>query len=220
MKYAGTARAFALVVVIALCMGIMTSLTTAGDDRDPEPAADLTTVTAETTATPADTYQGTEPNVAELPYRAGFVYYPDVGLDEITQDFIFTEAGEAAVDYELVIAIIIHESHCDPDAISKTNDYGLMQINQINHEWLAEEYGLTNMLDQRQNIIAGITILAQQSQYDDGTDAGLHKMLMAYNMGPTGAANAWAAGIYTTAYTQEVMQIRADLLGGEYGKET
>lgn len=212
----------------------MSSVTTSldVDVREPDAIVTPTLTAAETTpptatippSTPPPTstpsrYQGIEPNVTEPPDRVGFVYYPDVDLDEITQDFIFVEAGEAAVDYELVIAIIIHESRCDPSAISQTNDYGLMQINQINHEWLAEEYGLTNMLGPQQNIIAGITILAQQSKYDDGTDAGLHKMLMAYQMGPTGAAKAWAKGTYSTAYTREVMQTRADLLGGKYGKE-
>ncbi len=230
MEYKKTIRAFAAVAVIMAAMLGMSSVTTS---RDMEPsvapdAPEVSTQVLEATLPPEDTppptstpgrYQGIEPNVTEPPGRVGFVYYPDVDLNEITQDFIFVEAGEAAVDYELVIAIIIHESRCDPDAISKTNDYGLMQINQINHEWLAEEYGLTNMLDPQQNIIAGITILAQQSIHDDGTDAGLHKMLMAYNMGPTGAANAWAKGTYSTAYTREVMQIRADLLGGKYGKE-
>lgn len=235
MGYKKTIRAFAAVAVIMAAMLGMSSVTTSrdADVREPDaivtptPAAAATipptaTITPEGTPQPTNTpdrYQGIEPNVTEPPGRVGFVYYPDVDLDEITQDFIFVETGEAAVDYELVIAIIIHESRCDPEAISKTNDYGLMQINQINHEWLAEEYGLTNMLDPRQNIIAGITILAQQSDHDDGTDAGLHKMLMAYNMGPTGAANAWAKGTYSTAYTREVMQIRADLLDGKYGKE-
>lgn len=233
MDFTRTAKAALTATVIAGVMIGMSAFSSAVDDsvRAREEAVISATQENPDTIVPQVTeratidkpaYLGIEPDHTEetLPERAGFTYYPDIDLDRVTQDFIFVEAGEAGVDYELVLAIIIHESRCDPDAISSTGDYGLMQINKCNHAWLAEEYGLTNMLDQRQNIIAGITILAQQSQYDDGTDAGLHKMLMAYNMGPTGAANAWAAGIYTTAYTQEVMQIRADLLGGEYGKET
>lgn len=233
MDFSKTVRAFAVVLVIVALMAGMTSM---AGSRDADSAAELEAPTImptqtaiyyaaepeETAAvTERGTYQGIEPNLTEdtLPDRAGFVYYPDVDLDRVTQDFIYVEAAEAAVDYELVLAIIRHESRCDPDAISATNDYGLMQINRINHEWLAEEYGLTNMLDPQQNIIAGITILAQSSKYDDGTEAGLHKMLMSYNMGPTGAAEAWDAGTYSTSYTKTIMQIRADLLAGEYGKE-
>ena len=169
---------------------------------------------------PAIEYKGIEPNHTEetLPERAGFTYYDGVDLDKVTQDFIFVECGEAAVNYELVLAIIIQESGCNPNAISETDDWGLMQINKCNHAWLAEQYGLTDMLDPHQNIIAGITILATLSRYDDGTDAGLHKVLMAYNMGPGGAAEAWARGTYSTAYSKTIMQIRDDLLCGKYTK--
>lgn len=219
MKFTRTIRAFVVVGIIAAAMIGLSAVATSRDTAvmpSAESAAPAATFWVPSTE---GGYQGIEPNVTEPPGRDGFTYYPGVDLDEVTQDFIFVEAGEAAVDYELVLAIIIHESHCDPSAISKTNDYGLMQINQVNHEWLAEEYELTNMLDPRQNIIAGITILAQYSKYDDGTDAGLHKMLMSYNMGPTGAANAWAAGTYSTAYSRTILQIRADLLDGKYSTE-
>lgn len=222
MKFTRTLRALAAVAVLVLAMVTMSSIAVSKEaDIQAAQATLPAALPPEVTVWPADIesgYQGIEPNVTEPPGRVGFTYYPGVDLDEVTQDFIFVEAGEAGVDYELVLAIIIHESHCDPSVVSKTNDYGLMQINQINHEWLAEEYELTNMLDPRQNIIAGITILSQYSKYDDGTDAGLHMMLMAYNMGPTGAANAWAAGTYSTAYSRTILQIRADLLDGKYGK--
>ena len=169
---------------------------------------------------PATEYKGIEPNHTEetLPERAGFTYYDGVDLDKVTQDFIFMECGEAAVNYELVLAIIIYESGCNPNAISETDDWGYMQINKCNHAWLAEQYGLTDMLDPHQNIIAGITILATLSRYDDGTDAGLHKVLMAYNLGSGGAAEAWARGTYSTAYSKTIMQIRDDLLCGKYTK--
>lgn len=232
--YKRTLRSFAAVGIILaamICTTAIASIREGGSPSHgaiaaqtaapaaPEETAAIITPTPAPTASAPGRYQGIEPNVTEPPGRAGFVYYPDVGLDKVMQDFIFVEAGEAAVDYELVIAVIMHESRCDPGVVSETNDYGLMQINKINHAWLAEQYGLTDMLDPRQNIIAGITILAQQSAHADGTEAGYHKMLMAYNMGATGAARAWAQGIYTTAYSRAVMQIRADLLAGQYGKE-
>lgn len=40
------------------------------------------------------------------------------------------------VPYALALAIAEVETHFDPDAVSPTHDYGLMQINQMNHEWL------------------------------------------------------------------------------------
>lgn len=198
-------------------------VTTAAPEITPEPTPQPEPpVIADSTVYRDDAivYRGIEPNHTEetLPERAGFTYYDGVDLDKVTQDFIFVEAGEAAVNYELVLAIIIEESNCDPNAISKTDDWGLMQINKCNHAWLAEQYGLTDMLDVHQNIIAGITILSQLYKYDDGTDAGLHKVLMAYNLGPGGAAKAWENGTYSTTYSREVMQIRDDLLCGKYTK--
>lgn len=231
MDFTRTAKAALTATVIAGVMIGMSAFSSAVDDsvRAREEAVISATQENPDTIVPQVTeqatidrpaYLGIEPDHTEetLPERAGFTYYPDIDLDRVTQDFIFVEAGEAGVDYELVLAIIIHESRCDPDAISSTGDYGLMQINKCNHAWLAEEYGLTDMLDPRQNIIAGITILSQLYRFNDGTDAGLHKVLMAYTMGPTGASNAWAVGTYITTYSKTVMQIRDDLICGEYTK--
>lgn len=244
MRYKNTIRAFATVGFIVAAMGIMSSL---ANSRGPEPQPPEITaaqtlppvytatqtpevihatqtpevISAEETDAPQGGYQGIEPWRTEdsLPERDGFVYYPELGLGKVMQDFIFVEAGEAGVNYELVLAIIFHESRCDPTVVSATHDYGLMQINQINHEWLAEEYELTNMLDPRQNVIAGITILAQHSIYDDGTEAGLHRMLMAHNMGARGAAKAWDSGITETNYSRTILQVRDDIIAGVYGKE-
>ena len=59
---------------------------------------------------------------------------------------------------------------------------------------------------------AGIIILADLSSYNDGTDAGMHRMLMAYNMGPTGASNAWDSGTFTSSYSEAIMQVRDSLI--------
>ena len=248
MDFTRTARAAIVATLIGAAMLGLTAFSTATDEsiqareaaiiakaaQDQQPAAAPETElqaafvpatepeepVVETVHREGITYQGIEPNVTEetMPERAGFTYYPEIGLDKVTQDFIFVEAGEAAVEYRLVLAIIQHESNCDPDAISVTGDYGLMQINKCNHAWLAENYGLTDMLDPRQNIIAGITILSQLSVYGDSTEAGLHKILMAYNMGPGGAAEAWAAGRYTSAYSRTIMDTWKTLAYGETEK--
>ncbi len=43
------------------------------------------------------------------------------------------------VPYALALAVADVESRFDPTATSGTNDYGLMQINQVNHGWLLEK---------------------------------------------------------------------------------
>jgi len=103
------------------------------------------------------------------------------------------------VPYALGLAIAEVETHFDPDAVSSTGDYGLMQINVCNHAWLSE-IGF-DVMTYEGNIEAGIYMIAQNIQkYDD-----FELALMAYNCGPTGAKNLWDQGIYQTEYSRNVM---------------
>lgn len=88
------------------------------------------------------------------------------------------------------------------DIVSKTGDYGLMQINEINHKWLAETYGMTDMLNAKENIYCGVKMIADLvHKYGD-----THKALMAYNMGEGGARKLWKKGILTSKYSRKVME--------------
>ena len=207
MNFRRSARAAIFAALIMSAMVGMSTISNAVDEGFQ--ARDEAMAIAAQTQSPAEP----EPTpVTEEPVATPTRYYPTVSLDQSMQDFIFQTAEAAGVDYEMVLAIIIKESACDPDAVSSTGDYGLMQINRINHAWLAEQYGLTDMFDPRQNVTAGIIILADLSSYNDGTDAGMHRMLMAYNMGPTGASNAWDSGTFTSSYSEAIMQVRDSLI--------
>lgn len=95
---------------------------------------------------------------------------------------------EYGVPYALALAVADVESRFDPDAASSTNDYGLMQINQVNHGWLLEQ-GIDPMTPAG-NIEAGVLFLSDYlTAYGDPELA-----VMAYNCGPSGAQNLWAAG--------------------------
>ena len=107
--------------------------------------------------------------------------------------------GKYDVPYALALAVAEVESHFDPDAKSSTNDYGLMQINAINLDWL-RDMGM-DPLTTAGNIESGVYIIAQHLQaYGDPELA-----LMAYNNGPAGAKKLWNKGIYQTVYSQKVM---------------
>jgi hypothetical protein len=116
-------------------------------------------------------------------------------LQEIMQD----QCECYGVPYALALAIAEVETHFDPDAVSPTHDYGLMQINQCNHEWL-QGLGM-DPLTHAGNIEAGVYIIGSYlDRYGDTEQA-----LMAYNNGPTGARRLWDAGVYQTDYTRKVM---------------
>ena len=131
--------------------------------------------------------------------EASVLYY-DCPLDTDLQDYIRALCEEKQVPMELVIALIEVESSFQANAVSKTNDYGLMQINRINHEWLTKTYGITDFTDPYQNVLCGITILSQHYHRFGDTD----KALMAYNLGATGAKHKWEQGVYETSYTQKI----------------
>lgn len=130
------------------------------------------------------------------------VQYFDVPLSEDLQDYIRMLCEKHSVPMPLIIAMIDVESSFRPNVISGTSDYGLMQINSVNHEWLTEEYGITDFLDPYQNVFCGITIIAGHLEKTDG-DIAL--ALMRYNCGATGAKRLWDKGIYSTSYTEKIL---------------
>lgn len=126
----------------------------------------------------------------------------DIPLTDELQRFVREQCEARGVPFEIALALIERESGYRTDVKSSTNDNGLMQINVCNHEWLAEELGLTDMMDPYQNITAGVYILGQAfEKYGDPNQA-----LMAYNMGDAGMREAWEQGIRSTKYSRAVIE--------------
>lgn len=125
----------------------------------------------------------------------------NVPMDESLQEYTYWMADAYDIDFTFLMGLIRNESNFQADVISATNDYGLMQINQNNHEWLTNAVGVTDFLDPYQNIQAGVYILNTLfEKYDDP-----HMVLMAYNMGEGGASKLWDQGIYQSKYSQRVI---------------
>ena len=131
------------------------------------------------------------------------VFLFDVPLSDSLQRYIYEICADENVPVTLVMAMIEHESGFDPKAVSPTDDYGLMQINAVNHEWLKEEYRCADMMNPYQNVFCGISII---SSYIDKYGE-LDKALMAYNMGNYGAQKAWKNGVTGIAYSEEILSL-------------
>lgn len=131
------------------------------------------------------------------------VFLFDVPLSDSLQRYIYEICADENVPVTLVMAMIEHESGFDPEAVSPTDDYGLMQINAVNHEWLKEEYRCADMMNPYQNVFCGISII---SSYIDKYGE-LDKALMAYNMGNYGAQKAWKNGVTNIAYSEEILSL-------------
>ena len=149
-----------------------------------------------------------EPETEADPTPAVRIY--DIPLTEELQAFTFYLCEDYGADYEMALALMDRESDYTASAISKTNDYGIMQINKINHKWLTEELGITDFLDPEQNIRCGVYMLGELAEkYDDP-----HRVPMAYNMGESGARNYAAKGNTSSAYSRYIMELRDKLLQG------
>ncbi len=116
-------------------------------------------------------------------------------------DYLARLCKESNLPIENMLALIKIESDFEPDLISKTNDWGLCQINACNHRRLRETLGVTDFLDPYQNIQCGVFLIAElQNKYNE-TD--FNKTLMRYNLGETGAMRRFDKGIYETHYTRK-----------------
>ena len=97
----------------------------------------------------------------------------DVPMSDELQRYIREQAERQGVPFEIALAVIERESSYQPDAVSDTGDFGLMQINICNHRWLYEELGITDVMDPEQNIEAGLYILGRAFQKYDDPDKAL-----------------------------------------------
>ena len=121
-------------------------------------------------------------------------------LDAELQATMLEMCEKYELPFALALAVAEQESRFNPYAVSSTNDYGLMQINKVNFDWLRKK-GI-EPLDHKGNIEAGVLILSEAVKKHG--DYGL--ALMAYNCGDAGAKRLWKKGIYSTEYSRATME--------------
>lgn len=131
----------------------------------------------------------------------------NVSLSNEKQTAVRQICEKYGVPFDLVIAMMKVESNFNEKAVSRTNDYGVMQINQVNHANLRKQLGVTDFLDFEQNVECGCYLLSDLIKRYGDTSAAL----MCYNNGEGGAKKLWAQGIYTTKYTRTVTKERNSL---------
>ena len=152
-----------------------------------------------------------DPIITE-PEPEGPVYY-DVPLEHDLQDVVFQEADRWGVPAALLLAMMEHESNYQADVISSTGDYGIMQINEINHQRLREALGITDFLDPEQSIACGAYMIGSLLAEYDGD---VHHALTAYNRGEGGARAYYReTGTYETDYSREIVATYEALGGGD-----
>lgn len=129
-------------------------------------------------------------------------YYIDsLPLSEELQEYTYYICKAYYIDYSFVLALMFTESSFKADIISKSDDYGLMQINSCNHKDIGDKLGVTDFLEPHQNIRAGMYLLRKLFEKYDTPE----RVLMAYNLGEYGASVLWDKGITETTYSKKVL---------------
>ena len=133
--------------------------------------------------------------------QADTPYSREIPLSDELQQFTYETAEKYGVNYDLMLAIMQTESQFNNVVSDNGEDIGLCQINAVNAEWLYQEYGIYNLLDEKQNIEACAIILNKlQGQFDDESH-----VVMAYNLGASKAQKYIKSG-KITEYTEKVYE--------------
>ena len=130
-----------------------------------------------------------------------------VDLDAETQWAIYEACGYDPGLFSLVMAIAEHESEFQPDLQGDNGQsIGMMQINTKWHTGRMEALGVTDLTDPVQCAAVAIDYLQElESRY--GFEPESEALLMAYNMGPSGARKALNEGRTSTDYSREIMTV-------------
>lgn len=135
--------------------------------------------------------------------------------DDITLSYDLQLAAREAsetfnVPYKLLLAVMFRESSYNPDA-SNGICYGLMQIHNMNFDWLENELASYGVMDIKNNPVDNIRAGAYMlggfiEKYGD-----YHLALMCYNCGEGRAQELWRQGCYSTGYTWNVHETMNEL---------
>ena len=136
---------------------------------------------------------------------SGFKYNPDIPLSEDIQKYAYNKCQESGIDYHIFLGLMRKESSFNPEAVSKTNDYGLCQINKGNHNWMREVFGSDwDPMNPYDSIDASIFMLSEYTK--DYNCDNYHVLLMNYNMGHGNAVECFNSGIYSSKYSRAIME--------------
>ncbi|HZZ92326.1 MAG TPA: transglycosylase SLT domain-containing protein [Usitatibacter sp.] len=125
---------------------------------------------------------GVAPTASQLAF-GGPVYMPSAADIARYSAIIDTAARAHGVDSALVHAVISAESGYNKSAVSRTGARGLMQLMPAT----AERYGVQNIMDPTENIVAGVKYLRDLLQMFQGN---LELTVAAYNAGENAVIRA------------------------------
>ena len=140
----------------------------------------------------------------------------DIPLTYKQQKFVFDLAEEKDLSFELLISIMKNESDFRTNLVSKTSDYGIMQLNLKNHDFFAKLSGLEeyDVFDFYDNVTMGVNYLVYlrnnliKQGITNQEDLTIY-LLNSYNMGEMGFKNyVKRTGMTTRVYNQNIIEYK------------
>ena len=126
-------------------------------------------------------------------------------LSDEYQDYTYDMCVKYGIEdyYQLILTQMCVESGYNPSVISPTRNYGLMQISMSHFPTLQRQLGLTDLRDPKQNIEAGVYMMAGYlKRYGDAQLA-----LVCYNCGESAARR----GVRSNGYSSRIVTIVSNL---------
>lgn len=169
--------------------------------EEAEPEAERSVEAVETAAVmPVPAAQ--EPQDRQLGPCEDTYLLDDIPLSYELQAMLYGACLEFEVPYELALAVVEQETNFRNVTGDDGASEGYMQVQQRFHKDRMDELGVTDLMDPESNFRVACHYLRELfDRYGD-----THKVLMAYNAGPSGAAKLWSEGIMTSSYSRSVME--------------
>lgn len=169
--------------------------------EEAEPEAD-SSVEAVETASVMPVPAAEEPQERQLGLCEDTYLREDIPMSYELQAMLYGACLEFEVPYELALAVIEQETNFRNVTGDDGASEGYMQVQQRFHKDRMDELGVTDLMDPESNFRVACHYLRELfDRYGD-----THKVLMAYNAGPSGAAKLWSEGIMTSSYSRSVME--------------
>lgn len=200
------AGALVVVLLLALAIKAMTADTAAAEELEiTATCGPVTLLTAEPDVWNGEGEDPMEAEKIEEALLASGYFSLAVPMCYEYQDYMRTYCAAYGCPYPMALAVAEIESHFDMEAVGTAGEVGIMQLNPgpsgSYHAELEEATGMDPATPSG-NIAAGCYLLGKYMEdYGDP-----HKAAMAYNMGVSGARNAWEAGITSTEYSTAVVE--------------
>lgn len=200
------AGALVVVLLLALAIKAMTADTAAAEELEiTATCGPVTLLTAEPDVWNGEGEDPMEAEKIEEDLLASGYFSLAVPMCYEYQDYMRTYCAAYGCPYPMALAVAEIESHFDMEAVGTAGEVGIMQLNPepsgSYHAELEEATGMDPATPSG-NIAAGCYLLGKYMEdYGDP-----HKAAMAYNMGVSGARNAWEAGITSTEYSTAVVE--------------